>query len=156
MVHTTRPALSFRLIKAVGRTLDGLRLVRVKLEVDPLLGIATRRTGFTDFGDLDFLEGLRTLLSSLEEDAGLHPIGRLSLQEIVVDSLVNRLLLTEAETRPGSLYATPDPAPHRLGLAAFGDYLLTPPAGRRPGAPRTRILGGDLSLAFTWTARQPV
>ena len=125
MARITQPSSSFRLIKAAGSVLDGLGLVRVRLEVDPLLRVATRRTGLTDFGDPGFLEGLRTLLTSLEEDAGLHPIGRLSLRELVVDSLVNRLLLTEAQKRTPEIFTQPlIPPLIVLGLPRTGTTFL--------------------------------
>lgn len=53
---------------------------------------ASRACGFDDFGESDYLEGLRTLLSALDEDAPLNEIGRSSLRATIVDALKARLL----------------------------------------------------------------
>ena len=56
-----------------------------------VLGEARRRTGLEHFGDPAFQEPLRRLLHSLEHEAALHEIGRLTWFERVVGVLVNRL-----------------------------------------------------------------
>lgn len=56
-----------------------------------VLDEARRRTGLEDFGDPAFREPLRRLLRSLEEEAGLHAIGRATWFERIVGILVNRL-----------------------------------------------------------------
>jgi hypothetical protein len=47
--------------------------------------------GKEDFGDPDYLDALRILLQSLDEEAELSPIGRQSLAGIVVTALCGRL-----------------------------------------------------------------
>ena len=104
---TTKLPLPFRLLNTAGAALGALGLSAVHLEEDALLRDARRKTGLTDFGDPGFLDGLRTLLASIEQDARLHFFGQLSAQQIIVDSLVNRLLLTEAQKRTPQVFAQP-------------------------------------------------
>lgn len=48
--------------------------------------------GLEDFGDADYLEGLRALLESLDRDAALNPIGEMTIRGSIVEALVGRLL----------------------------------------------------------------
>jgi hypothetical protein len=52
---------------------------------------ASTRVGCGDFGDEAYLEGLRALLGSLDDDARLTPAGRLVMQGQIVDALAGRL-----------------------------------------------------------------
>jgi len=62
-----------------------------RFDEEAVLAEARRRTGLADFGDPAFREPLRRLLRSLEEEAHLHAIGRLTWTERVVGILVSRL-----------------------------------------------------------------
>ncbi|MCA9502973.1 MAG: sulfotransferase [Myxococcales bacterium] len=66
-------------------------LPEVRFERDRVLADARRRAGLEDFGADDFLDPLARLLDSLEHEAALHPIGRVTMYERVVGSLVGRL-----------------------------------------------------------------
>ncbi|MAE93861.1 MAG: sulfotransferase family protein [Deltaproteobacteria bacterium] len=58
---------------------------------DHLHDLARVRTGKEDFGDDEYLEGLRVLLASYEEDADLSPEGRLVCAGLVLTALCGRL-----------------------------------------------------------------
>src|SRR5574338_872418 len=62
-----------------------------RFEERAVLDEARRRTGLEDFGDPAFHEPLRRLLDSLEREARLHEIGRVTWFERIVGILVNRL-----------------------------------------------------------------
>ena len=72
------------------------------LEEEELIGAASRRTGHDDFGDASFREPLHHLVSALQAEAHLHPLGRLAARRELTRLLVNRLLLQEDRRRhPG-------------------------------------------------------
>jgi hypothetical protein len=62
-----------------------------RFEERAVLDAARQRTGLEDFGDPAFREPLRRLLDSLEREARLHEIGRITWFERIVGILVNRL-----------------------------------------------------------------
>jgi hypothetical protein len=63
----------------------------VRFEEQVVLDDARARAGLDDFGDDRFLEPMRVLLTSLEHEAGLHAVGRVTMYERIVGSLVGRL-----------------------------------------------------------------
>jgi hypothetical protein len=85
-------------IKALNRVGSGLRAVGFtwpSLDEQSLLDAAIRRAGSSDFGDDHFLEGMRVLLDSVEREADLSTLGRVSCRETLLRYLENRLRLTE-------------------------------------------------------------
>ena len=52
---------------------------------------ASRACGLDDFGDDDYLEGLRALLAALDDEAPLNEIGRAMFRTNIVAALVGRL-----------------------------------------------------------------
>lgn len=117
--------LGFRLLNAAGRSLGASRLPIARLDEESVLGAATKETGLTDFGASYYREGLSRLLVSAEEDAELHFVGRLAFRETVVNSLVNRLLLTEARKRTPEVFQRPlIPPIIVLGLPRSGTTFL--------------------------------
>lgn len=122
---STKLPLPFRLVNTLGAVPGVAKLAGVRLEVDALLNAATRQTGLSNFGDPAFLEGLQILLRSLKRDAKLHFIGHFSLHQVIVDSLVNRLLLVETRKRNPELFTQPlIPPLIVLGLARSGTTYL--------------------------------
>jgi len=96
----TRPhrPLPVRLVNAAFRL--GLR--GADLSETSLLSAACRNTGLWDFGDLRFRKPLRRLLGSMEDEARLHPAGRIMARQNMVRVLSNRLRIEDAFTRhPG-------------------------------------------------------
>ena len=62
---------------------------------EAVLEQATKRTGLTDFGADDFRERLGVWLRSVEEDAGLGPVGRVGIFRDLVRYAANRLRLED-------------------------------------------------------------
>lgn len=72
------------------------------LDEEELIKVARRLAGHDDFGDASFREPLRRLVSSLQTEARLHPLGRLTARHELTMLLVNRLQLHEDRRRhPG-------------------------------------------------------
>lgn len=63
------------------------------LEEEELIKAARSLASYDDFGDTSFLEPLRRLVSALQTEAHLHPLGRLIARHELTLLLVNRLRL---------------------------------------------------------------
>lgn len=88
-------------IKALNQVGSGLRRLGwdpPSLEPQSLLNAAVRRAGSNDFGGEGFREGLDVLLDSLNREAELSTLGRISCRETLIRYLSNRLCLTEYRT----------------------------------------------------------
>jgi hypothetical protein len=86
---------------------------------------ARRASGLQDFGDESFREPLGRLLASLDEEAQLHPLGRMLVRQSLVRALVNRLRLEQLGERHPALAAQPVREPvFILGLQRTGTTLL--------------------------------
>jgi hypothetical protein len=66
------------------------------LNGEKLRAEAQRRTGLADFGDPPLQPALSILLNSLEQEADLHPLGRMLMRIHLRDLLETRLRLAEA------------------------------------------------------------
>jgi len=75
---------------------DGLSRQLYSLNVEALSAEARRRTGLVDFGDPPIETALSMLVSSLELQADLHPLGRFLMWLHLRGLLETRLRLTEA------------------------------------------------------------
>ena len=62
-----------------------------RLDEPSILDEARARTGLSDFGSDEFREPMRVLLAAFEAEGRLHPVGRATQRQRVVDLLVNRL-----------------------------------------------------------------
>jgi len=72
------------------------------LEEEELLKAARSQAGHDDFGDASFREPLHHLVSALQAEAHLHPLGRLAARRELTRLLVNRLRLQADRRRhPG-------------------------------------------------------
>ena len=115
----------FRLLNLVGRSLRAANLPIARFDEETVHKAAMKETGLTDFGDPYYREGLVRLLSSAENDAHLHFVGRLAYREFIVSSLANRLLLTEARKRTPEFFQHPLVLPIIvLGLPRSGTTFL--------------------------------
>ena len=116
------------------------------LNGEKLCAEAQRRTGLPDFGDPPLQPGLSILLESLEQEAQLHPLGRLLMRIHLRGLLETRLRLVEAWKRKQDAL---EAQRHRETCircrnAAQRLHVSARVAGRRPGQSRTPGLGGDV------------
>jgi len=58
---------------------------------DELLEKAQKKTGLTDFGSMTFQDGLQMLCQSVNQEANLNTIGRLSIHNNLLGALIGRL-----------------------------------------------------------------
>ena len=65
--------------------------IQTKLEEGALIDAATKKSGLRDFGDESWRPALRRLLTSLNEEARLHPWGRFITKHRLLGLLQNRL-----------------------------------------------------------------
>jgi len=109
----------------VGKRLGAARLPVVSLREEALVQAAVKETGLTDFGDSYYRESLLRLLESADNDAALHLSGQVALREVIVGSLINRLLLTEACKQTPETFRKPLKSPIIvLGLPRSGTTFL--------------------------------
>lgn len=100
-------------------------MARTQLDEVSLFAAARRESGLHAFGDDSFRDPLRRLLASLDEEAGLSPLGRLLLRQSLVRALVNRLRLEALGNRYPEIGALPVREPvFILGLQRTGTTLL--------------------------------
>jgi hypothetical protein len=97
----------------------------VRFEEDVVLGEACRRAKLTDFGDDRFLDPMRRLLASLEQEAELHAVGRATMYERIVGSLVGRLSAQDYFVRHPEILDEEIVAPTVIvGLARTGSTMM--------------------------------
>jgi hypothetical protein len=129
--------LGARLFNGIGRRLRRWGWRR-RLSMDDILAAARRRTGLTDWGDERFLEPMRVLLASLEDEARLNPLGRLFMRLNLRHFVGNRLLvrqylkdhpeaLDKPVTRPLFVVGLP-----RTGTTLLHNLLCQDPTRRAP------------------------
>ncbi len=119
----TRPhrPLPVRLVNAAFR----LGLPGADLSESSLMSAACRNTGLWDFGDLRFRRPLKVLLESMQEEARLHPAGRIMARHNLVRVLSNRLRIEDAFTRHAGIAAVDMSDPVVItGLQRTGTTLL--------------------------------
>lgn len=86
---------------------------------------AVRRSGVADFGDRDFLEGLKVLLAALDQHEEYHPFGRFYLRQMIIAMLVHRLGHVELVKQHPEIYREDIARPVIiLGLPRSGTTLL--------------------------------
>lgn len=128
-------------IKALNLVGGGIRRIGVNwpsLDRKDLLRTAVKRAGSDDFGGEDFLEGLEVLLDSVEREAQLSALGRLSCRETLLRYLENRLRLTEYRARHPEVGAEKIERPvfivglPRTGTTLLFNLLSRDPTNREP------------------------
>ena len=88
-------------INAINRFLQNKGHEFVRLDEAHLFEKSRKRTGLDDFGDESFRQPLGVLLNSLESDADLNLVGRISVQSEIVRMLCYRLrMLDDRKRRP--------------------------------------------------------
>jgi hypothetical protein len=115
-----------------------LGLLRRPLRPDALLASARRRTGSHEFGDIDFLDPLRRLLTACHEEAALSLVGRIATRWDVVRFLGNLLRLHDEEQRAPAILLERIERPifitglPRSGTTFLHRLLLEDPTNRAP------------------------
>ncbi|MBW2274785.1 MAG: sulfotransferase [Deltaproteobacteria bacterium] len=131
-----RPVWADRLI-AHGEAVGGAQHL-VSLAADELLAEATRSTGLSDFGGDAWRPHFDLLLRSLEEEAGLHLLGRTLVRTEILQALRNRLRLAELwSARPAILEARIESpvfivGSPRSGTSILHELMACDPASRAP------------------------
>ncbi|MBW2289789.1 MAG: sulfotransferase [Deltaproteobacteria bacterium] len=130
--------LAVRAINGAGAGLRRLGVPLLPVHEERLLLAARKETGLEDFGGEGFREGLRRLVDSLNQDAQLNVLGRISARTTLQTSLRNRLQLqahlkkhpqvAEQEIRePLFILGLP-----RTGTTVLFNLLALDPANRAP------------------------
>lgn len=100
-------------------------LPEVRFETQIVLDEACRRAGLDDFGDALFLDPMRRLFASLEDEAGLHAICRATMYERILGSLVGRLSAQDYFNRHPEILDEVVVAPTVIvGLARTGSTMM--------------------------------
>jgi hypothetical protein len=128
--------------KSGGKTLaDRMGRRLCCLESKALCARARKRTGLTDFGDPPIEPALSTLVTSLEQEANLHPLGRFLIHGHLLGILESRLRLAEAwRKQADALAASPITRPvfitgmPRSGSTFLHELLTQDPESRSPRA----------------------
>ncbi|MFK8050021.1 MAG: sulfotransferase [Halioglobus sp.] len=122
---TSYHRLPIRVINGAVRALNSMNLAKTRLDEDSLLAAARKQTGLNEFGDERFLEPMRLLLDSLENEAELNPLGRFMNRMSIVRLLKNRLYVHDLITRHPEILQREIKAPVVVvGLARSGTTRL--------------------------------
>lgn len=122
----------------LGRDLEASGERLIALDVQSLLAQARTRTGLTDFGPEDFLEGLEVLTRALEEEAELTLMGRIMARDEIVNGLECRLRIEAAFREHPEIAEEIIEAPimiggpGRSGTTILHELLAEDPACRAP------------------------
>ncbi len=161
-----------RALNAAWGALQRAGIARPALTADSLVASARRQSGLEALGD-DFdapvtQDALRRLLDALENEARLHPFGRVVIRGTLVRAIVTRMRLEHLSLEHPEIPALPVEAPVFIaGLARTGTTLLhrllgceprlrpllsweglepaPRPGPRRPGAPDPRARQAEIA-----------
>jgi hypothetical protein len=135
---TTQPT-AIRALNAVGGAVGRLGL-KAGLTEQSLLAAARKSSGLDDFGSDDFRAGLRRLVTSLDGEAQLTPIGRIAARKRLVGLLETRLRLVDYRKRNPAVAEQQIVAPlfvlglPRTGTTVLYGMLAANPAMRSPAS----------------------
>ena len=117
--------LSYQVLNSVGNFLTDKNLSIYRLDERKICAKAMKRTGLTDFGHPHYREGLLNLITSLQNESNLHPIGRYSAIYLITSYLVQRLKFVESLTNHPEIYQKSlNPPIIVTGLARSGTSFL--------------------------------
>lgn len=106
----------------------------VALDADDLIAAAVAATGLDDFGAPTWEEPFRRLVTSIDEEARCHVVGRLMCRHDLIRHLSTRLCIVDAHRRDPALAGTPVPAPIFItGPARSGTSILQELVALDPG-----------------------
>ena len=150
--------LAVRAINGAGAGLRRLGVPLLPVDEERLLRQARKQTGLEDFGGEKFREGLRRLVDSLNRDAHLNVLGRISARTMLLTSLRNRLQIREHRKQHPQIADQEIREPifilglPRTGTTVLFNLLALDPASRAPLAwevempcppPRQETSGSD-------------
>ena len=134
------PALPFgvRVANRVGDAVRAVGLPLLRLDESALLARAAKTTGLEDFGEPTFRAGLGRLVSALEAEARLTPLGRWIVRADILRLLANRARITDTMKRHPEIEEKPVSRPifilglPRTGTTILHELLAQDPANRVP------------------------
>jgi Sulfotransferase family len=125
-------------LKIADSVADAVGLLSRPLDADALLALAQRRSGLRDFGDMSFVEPLRRLMASCDDEASLSLVGRMATRWDVLRFLTNLLQFRDAERRDPAILNQPIEQPifitglPRTGTTFLHRLLMEDPDNRAP------------------------
>jgi hypothetical protein len=126
-----------RRLNAMAAGVGGARAL-VPLDPDELIERAVATTGLDDFGEPEWEEPYRRLVTTLDTEARLHVVGRMMCRHDLIRHLATRLTVLDAHRRDPGLADTPVPAPvfitgpARSGTSILQELLALDPNLRAP------------------------
>jgi hypothetical protein len=139
MRAATSPLLALtRALNGGSRVVERTGLPLLRLDGEPLVAEARRRTRLEDFGDPDFQEPLGRLLAAYESEAHLSLLGRFAARKDTLRLLTSRLRLVEDRRRHPEIGAEEIRRPlfvtglPRTGTTLLHGLLAQDPANRAP------------------------
>lgn len=130
--------LPVRIFNASGRAFGGLGNRLIRLDPESLLRRASWQTGLDDFGSGYFREPLRRLCDSLEGDARLTALGRVTARQDLLRLLSNRLQFVDIFKRHPEIAEEEIVAPifilgmPRTGTTSLHELMALDPQFRVP------------------------
>jgi hypothetical protein len=147
MLTPPRLPLPVRVYNGARRLASRAGLPLPALDAETLLGRARQATHLSDFGPDTFREPLARLLDSLEQDAGLHALGRTIAATQIGGFLENRLLLTDTIAREPTIARGSISRPiFIVGMGRTGTSILHELIGLDP----------TVRVPETWEVNRPV
>ena len=105
--------------------MNTLDMPPTRLDEHSVCTFAKKEAGLSDFGDPYYREGLQELLRSCNQDADLHPIGRMVARDMITNFLIQRLKLMEARKQEPGIFSQPLVPPLIVtGMARSGTTFL--------------------------------
>jgi hypothetical protein len=145
--HAPKRPRAVRALNASWQALARIGIGRVSLDEHSLIAAARRSCGLHHFADESFREPLRRMLASLEGEAHLHPLGRMTMRQTVIRSLATRLRMEQLRDLHPEIDRTPVESPvFIVGLQRTGTTLLHRLLDREP----------SLRALLSWEALSPV
>ena len=89
--HAPQRPRAIRALNASWRSLARVGIARVSLDERSLVAAARRSSGLHHFADESFREPMRRMLASIEDEARLHPLGRMTMRQTLIRWLATRL-----------------------------------------------------------------
>jgi hypothetical protein len=116
---------AYKILDSLGSQLDKLGIPLAQMDIKTLCQVAECDTGFNDFGDSYYREGLEILLHSIEKDANLHFFGKFGTRLIILNYMTQRLLFIEAQKQTPYVFRTNLNAPFIItGIPRSGTTFL--------------------------------